>query len=278
MTEETSPSRSLRVLLAEDNKVNQQFATLILNKAGHSVEIAANGRQAVDALNRSDFDVVLMDIQMPELDGLQATLQIRAMPEPKRSIPIIAVTAHAMIGAREEYLAAGMDEYISKPFQPATLLSALAKFPVQKSEPSPTSVSEKSSEEIVVTPIDKLPVLDLDQLRTLASVFSLSKVRTLAALYMLDVDARLVLIEQCRSANDFDGVSRQAHMIVSTAGNLGAKQSSALACSLEVSCIKRDDGHSDALIAALHASCRVSSSALKEWLNEVTSASIAING
>src|SRR6267154_1416554 len=96
--QQASAHRPLRVLLAEDNKVNQQFATLILNKAGHSVEVAADGRRAVDALNRSDFDVVLMDIQMPELDGVQATLQIRAMPEPTRSIPIIAVTAHAMVG------------------------------------------------------------------------------------------------------------------------------------------------------------------------------------
>lgn len=130
----------------------------------------------------------------------------------------------------------------------------------------------------MVTPIDKLPVLDLDQLRTLASVFSLTKVRTLAVLYMLDVDARLVLIEQCRTANDFDGISRQAHMIVSTAGNLGAKQSSALACSLEVSCIRRDDRRSDELIATLHASCRASSNALKEWLHDATPDSVAVSG
>jgi CheY-like chemotaxis protein len=113
---QASVSRPLRALLAEDNKINQQFATLVLTNAGHSVEIAGNGREAVDALGRSDFDVILMDIQMPLLDGVQATQEIRALPEPNGTIPIIAVTAHAMAGAREEYLAAGMNDYIAKPF------------------------------------------------------------------------------------------------------------------------------------------------------------------
>jgi CheY-like chemotaxis protein len=96
----------LRILLAEDNKINQQFASFLLSKAGHVVTMAENGHQAVDALRENDFDVILMDIQMPELDGLQATRQIRAMTGPKSKIQIIAITAHAMAGAREEYVAA----------------------------------------------------------------------------------------------------------------------------------------------------------------------------
>jgi signal transduction histidine kinase/DNA-binding response OmpR family regulator len=119
--------RPLRILLAEDNKINQQFATVVLTKAGHSIEIANNGHEAVDAVRRSDFDVVLMDVQMPDLDGVQATRQIRALPEPKCKIPIIAMTAHAMAGAEEEYLAVGMSDYVSKPVQPKLLLSKLAK-------------------------------------------------------------------------------------------------------------------------------------------------------
>jgi CheY-like chemotaxis protein/HPt (histidine-containing phosphotransfer) domain-containing protein len=268
MTRKTSQPihRPLRVLLAEDNRINQQFAALVLNKAGHSVEIAGDGRQAVDALLCSDFDVVLMDIQMPELDGVQATRQIRALPQPKGDIPIIAVTAHAMIGAREEYLAAGMDDYISKPFQPALLLSTLAKICDRNSAPFAATASRKPGEEANAVRIDELPVLDLEQLGTLGSVFSLSKLRTLAALYMLDVEARLVLMDEHRAMNDFDGVSRQAHMIVSTAGNLGAKQSSALAHLLEVSCTNRDDALSDRLIGEVRASCVQSSGALKRWL------------
>ena len=94
----------LRILLAEDNKINQQYAAVVLNKAGHHVKIAENGHQAVDAVRRGDFDVVLMDIQMPELDGIEATRQIRGLPAPKNAMPIFAMTAHAMRGVCEEYL------------------------------------------------------------------------------------------------------------------------------------------------------------------------------
>jgi len=120
--------RPLRILLAEDNRVNQQFATVVLKKAGYSnVELAGNGHAAVDAVRRSDFDVILMDVEMPDLDGIQATRQIRALPEPKCSIPIIAMTAHAMAGVKQQYLAAGMNDYISKPIQVKLLLSKIAK-------------------------------------------------------------------------------------------------------------------------------------------------------
>jgi signal transduction histidine kinase/DNA-binding response OmpR family regulator len=118
--------RPLRILLAEDNKINQQFATVVLTKAGHSVQVAGNGHEAVDAVRRSDFDVILMDVQMPDLDGVQATRQIRALPEPKCAIPIIAMTANAMSGAKDEYLTAGMNDYVSKPVQPKLLLAKLA--------------------------------------------------------------------------------------------------------------------------------------------------------
>ena len=116
----------MRILLAEDNKINQKFALALLSRAGYRhVEVVENGRQAVDAIQRADFEIVLMDIQMPELDGVQATRQIRALPPPKCNVRIIALTAHAMSGAREQYLEAGMDDYVSKPIEPAILLAKL---------------------------------------------------------------------------------------------------------------------------------------------------------
>jgi CheY-like chemotaxis protein len=117
----------LKILLAEDNKINQKFALALLRKAGHYVDVAQNGHEAVDAVRRAHYDVVLMDVQMPELDGIEATKQIRALPAPKCNLPIIALTAHAMSGARDQYLEAGMNDYISKPMDPATLLSKLAE-------------------------------------------------------------------------------------------------------------------------------------------------------
>jgi CheY-like chemotaxis protein len=121
----------LRILLAEDNKINQKFASILLANAGHAVTIVENGHQAVDAVRHGEFDIVLMDIQMPDLDGVGATREIRAMVSPKNAIPIIAMTAHAMRGAREEYLAAGMNDYVAKPVQREALFAVLKKFGVE---------------------------------------------------------------------------------------------------------------------------------------------------
>jgi PAS domain S-box-containing protein len=118
---------SLRILLAEDNRINQKLAVAMLTQAGHRVEVASNGQEAVDAVRRSVFDVVLMDIQMPIMDGMAATAQIRALAAPLCRIPIIALTAHAMVGAREEYLAAGMDDYLAKPLSSGVLQAKLAE-------------------------------------------------------------------------------------------------------------------------------------------------------
>src|SRR5258708_2463912 len=89
---------SLKILVAEDNKINQQFALMLLRNAGHAVEIIENGELAVDAVRRGTYDVVLMDVQMHVLDGIQATKQIRDLPPSKNAVPIIALTAHAMAG------------------------------------------------------------------------------------------------------------------------------------------------------------------------------------
>jgi len=119
-------TRVLHVLVAEDNAINQKLALAMLTRAGHRVRLAENGAAAVAAIAEDRFDVVLMDIQMPVLDGLAAARQIRALPGPAARVPIIALTADAMTGAREHYLAAGMDDYISKPLHPAHVLAKLA--------------------------------------------------------------------------------------------------------------------------------------------------------
>jgi two-component system, sensor histidine kinase and response regulator len=117
----------LRILLVEDNVINQKVASLMLKKKGHVVVTVNNGREAIETLADQDFDAVLMDVQMPEMDGLQTTAAIRAAEEgTDRHLPILAVTAHAMSGDREDCLGAGMDGYLAKPIQSAQLLQALA--------------------------------------------------------------------------------------------------------------------------------------------------------
>jgi PAS domain S-box-containing protein len=117
--------RKLRVLLVEDNTVNQQVAQIILEKAGHQVDIVDNGHKAIEAVQSKTYDVALMDIQMSGLDGIAATARIRALPPPACAVPIIALTANALAGAREEYVSVGMNGYISKPFNPPDLLATL---------------------------------------------------------------------------------------------------------------------------------------------------------
>jgi signal transduction histidine kinase/DNA-binding response OmpR family regulator/HPt (histidine-containing phosphotransfer) domain-containing protein len=257
----------LRILLAEDNKINQKFATVLLSKAGHSVVVADNGHQAVDAMRRGDFDVILMDIQMPELDGVQATRQIRVLPEPKCLVPIIAMTAHAMAGAREEYLAAGMNDYISKPVQPALLLSKLASIAVRDARQIPSTSGhevEPLRPDDAVVPVEA-PVLDMEILTGLESVLSRPELTNFISLYLIDLEQRLVGIAECRAQDDFVGVSQQAHTIVSTAGNLGAMKTSAIARCLETACRRGEQAHAISLIGELNNSCEASTAALKAW-------------
>ena len=119
----------IHVLLCEDNPVNQRVAQAILQKAGHRIEIAANGREALRLLEQQAFDLVLMDVQMPEMDGLEATAAIRQREvRTGAHIPIVAMTAHAMQGDQQRCLEAGMDAYISKPIHGETLLRLVAEF------------------------------------------------------------------------------------------------------------------------------------------------------
>jgi len=122
-----TPARLGRVLLAEDNRVNQHLATRLLENMGHHVTLARNGRQAVEAHRRDAFDLILMDVQMPDMDGLEATALIRQAEQGTgRRVPIVALTAHAMQGDREKCLAAGMDAYVSKPLDPQSLAVTIA--------------------------------------------------------------------------------------------------------------------------------------------------------
>lgn len=130
----------LRILLAEDNVVNQKVAQHMLARLGYRVDLAANGLEVLDALQRQTYDVVLMDVQMPEMDGLEATRRIHAQWPPAESPYIIAMTAHALMGDAEKCLAAGMDNYVSKPVQLVKLIDALeashAALPTTASSPS----------------------------------------------------------------------------------------------------------------------------------------------
>ena len=126
-TQKKPETDGLRVLLVEDNKVNQRVASLMLERAGADVTVTENGVLALKEIRDRDFDLVLMDIHMPEMDGIAATKAIRNLPSPKCDIPVIALTANAMAGDREMYLDAGMNDYVSKPIEPRALENAIQR-------------------------------------------------------------------------------------------------------------------------------------------------------
>jgi PAS domain S-box-containing protein len=137
------PTRALRILVAEDNPTNQKLVTVVLESRGHTVAVASNGRVAVERSAAEAFDVILMDVQMPELGGLEATAEIRTREQSTGAhVPIVAMTAHAMTGDRERCLAAGMDAYISKPLRQDDLFGAIdALFISRPAEPGRAEVA-----------------------------------------------------------------------------------------------------------------------------------------
>ena len=136
--QEMTPRRQLRILLAEDNVVNQRLVVRLLEKHGHTVVVASTGREVLALLAQQPVDVVLMDVQMPEMDGLESTAVIREQERQRGGhLPIIALTAHAMKGDQERCLITGMDDYISKPINAQTLSAAISR--VLKGLPPSTS-------------------------------------------------------------------------------------------------------------------------------------------
>ena len=233
------PALPLHLLLAEDNKINQQFAKALLAKAGHQTDVAENGHQAVDAVRRTAYDAVLMDVQMPELDGVEATKQIRALPPPACLVYIIALTANAMQGARAEYLAAGMDDYISKPIDGKLLLAKLADLSAKRKPVTRPPAARGESQSWMdgrTASIPDSPVLDAAKLADLDAIMSAPKVAEFIALFLAETANHLAQIEEHRATGDLATAARLAHGLVGMAGNVGAMELGALAREFENAC------------------------------------------
>jgi CheY-like chemotaxis protein len=129
---ELAARHPLRILLAEDNVVNQKLALRLLSQMGYRADVASNGIEAIEALERQTYDVVLMDVQMPEMDGLEASRRITQRWQSDRRPRIVAMTANAMQGDRDECMAAGMDDYVTKPIRVDALVAALVQSAVRK--------------------------------------------------------------------------------------------------------------------------------------------------
>ena len=227
-----APTRALRVLVAEDNAVNRRLAQALLERRGHSVGLASNGREALAALETSRFDVVLMDVQMPELDGLEATAAIRARErESGAHLPIVAMTAHAMKGDRERCLAAGMDDYVAKPVRPAELYAALERAAGRTPEADATASAAPplspgdgaEAGEAVFDHADALGRAAGDP----ALLLELSR------LFLQELPQLREEIDAAAGADDLQALAGWAHRLKGAAGNLGGRRVFALALQLE---------------------------------------------
>ncbi|MFB3854450.1 MAG: response regulator [Vicinamibacterales bacterium] len=218
------PSRGLNVLVAEDNIVNQRLASKILERDGHRVTVVANGRQAVEAAAAARFDVALMDVQMPEMNGLEATLAIRASEQGTGDrLPIIAMTAHAMKGDRDRCIAAGMDDYISKPIDPNEVLAAVVRLGARRANcaadpPCPSATAG--------------PVLDADAALARAGG-DMALLQELAELFA-EVRPKLMAdVRQAVASLDAAGLERAAHALKGSVANFGARRAVEAALELE---------------------------------------------
>ena len=214
----------LRVLVAEDNEINQLVARRIFEKLGHKVKIVGNGREAVSAIKSGRFDLVAMDVQMPEMDGLAATIAVRNLEKKAGThIPIIAMTAHAMKGDRERCFGAGMDGYVSKPIRAQELARVISQvMSLQK-----TRKVEASSRNQTKSAIDQKALLaGVDGNRGL--------LRELARLFLADYPQHLAQIKNALRAGDTEALAKAVHTLKGAVGNFAARKAAAATQSLEV--------------------------------------------
>jgi len=210
--------RSLRILLAEDGVVNQQVAREFLERRGHSVVVANDGREAVEAVERDDFDLVLMDVQMPGMDGLEATRAIRQRERSTGShLPIIATTAAAFKEDREQCLAAGMDAYLSKPIQPASLYETIEALAVSSPVDQPSVPAETVEDLAVSAAVDQASVPTetiIDWNAALERVDGSEELlRKLIGIYVEESDKLMLGLREAIGQRNMAEVRRLAHTI-----------------------------------------------------------------
>ena len=224
---EARPPIAAHVLVAEDNQVNQKVAVRILERLGYKVDVADDGNEALEACARTRYDVVLMDVQMPGLDGFEVARRIRAREQGGRRTPIVAMTASAMKGDRERCLAGGMDDYVAKPVTPDTLDAALRRWvsvarpAVPTASPGPGAAASGVLDEATVATL-----MSLDDDGTLMD--------ELVATFLGLVPGRLASIREAARKQDAAGLARTAHALGGSCANLGCRLMANLCAELEV--------------------------------------------
>ena len=235
-----TPVRSLRILMAEDNRVNQRIALALLEKRGHSVRVVENGRLALGALDEERFDAVLMDLQMPEMGGFEAARAIRARERMTGGrVAIVAMTARAMAGDRERCLAVGMDDYVAKPIRAEELIRAV--------EGGATTRTDSPAAVVPASPLDETEIFDE------AALFDLvgrdeTLMREIIGLFLDESPRLLAQIRSALAEANLDALQFAAHALKGSVGNMAAVR--AFGAALELETVARTGRISDAATAA----------------------------
>ncbi len=218
-----------RVLLAEDSPTNKMLATAILREAGFAVTGVSNGRELLEALRAGAFDVILMDIFMPEMDGIEATKTVRAMPGSRGQLPIIAMTAYALESDKETCLEAGMNDYVSKPIQKQELLETVTRWVGHSAVAEESPVRAPSA-----------VIIDARALETLERDTDAALLVDLARAFVTETAARLASISAAVQTRDLGALEREALALKGGAGMFGAAQLVDYAGALEQACLSND--------------------------------------
>lgn len=243
----------LRILVAEDNHINQMLISALIENAGHRCDVVGNGLEAVEAVRTTPYDLVLMDIQMPEMDGPTATGLIRQLPGTIADIPIIAVTANAMEGHREEYLDIEMNDYVSKPIDLVQLMEAIARVcpPSEDNAEAATSPSgdlmEVDDDSVAIV----TPLFDEGKLSTLREAIGEEKCQALLAGLSSESNKLLREIQDALVAGDLDTARKAAHGLKSMVGSFGATRVAAISDEIETKAATIEDAKRETTILKL---------------------------
>lgn len=245
-TEAPGPAAPVRLLLVDDSRTNRMLALSILKKMGYRVDAVDSGEAAVAAVGQGDYRAVLMDVWMPEMDGLMATAAIRALPAPACDIPIIAMTADSDDEDRRRCLAAGMNDYLSKPIDRKILAAVLARATGQSGDGSQTAQAASGAASLVRVGLIDEPVFA--QLREDTGPETMAD---LVVAFMAETDERVVRMTAAAGSGDLAAVYEDAHALKATTGQFGARRLNAVVASILVAANNRNQDTAERLLAGI---------------------------
>jgi len=260
----THRDKPIRILLAEDNSANQLVTKTMLKKVGYHIDVVSNGAEAVKAVHDLPYDVVLMDVSMPEMDGLQATAKIRSFQSRKANIPIIAMTAHAMQQDKEKFFAVGMNDFIPKPASKKDILTVLDRWVHDRQWPESTPPSLPDDGVTQTEP--ERQILDTNVLMELAEETNFSMLPSFLNTFFKDIEERMERVSQAEASKNSDILKAECHTMGSSSGMFGALQFQTISRDIEDLCEKGKTEQAFANISELKSAQIDAFKALKDFL------------